>query len=272
MTIRPLTEAGIDEVVARLGFDARPTADLDGLRAVYGAWCLRVPFDNLRKLVALHHSMRELPGIDPADFFAAWLLTGAGGTCWPSNNALHALLTGLGFDARLHGASMFDAELNHGTTVVMIGGAEWLVDTSFLNVDPVPLVPGETAVVDYQGYVVTARPDAGGWLFDSPSPDPGRVVPCRLHRLMDHDETQAAYERSRVRSPFNAGIMCHTNDAGGVWMLRNGSLTRFDAEGATKRAVSDDEVDRFLIDHGGHSPQLVAEVRAVEAEAGDPES
>ena len=40
-----------ENVLLRLGFSQRPTPTLDGLCALYGAWCQRVPFDNVRKLI-----------------------------------------------------------------------------------------------------------------------------------------------------------------------------------------------------------------------------
>ena len=263
MSIKPLTVTGVDEVVRLLGFDVRPDPDLEGLRDVYRAWCRRVPFDNLRKLVALHFRFPEIPGIDPADFFAAWQLTGAGATCWGSNNALHALLVGLGFDARLHAASMMDGEVNHGTTLVAIDGMRWMADTSMHTDAPVPLVDGEPASVDHQGYVTSARPDPGGWLIDLATPDPEFRMPCRLHAETDHDATAAANEKSREWSPFNHGIMAAINDEGGTWMLKNNELTRIDRSGTSGSTLTDAEVDEFLVGTTGHLPQLVAEVRAI---------
>jgi N-hydroxyarylamine O-acetyltransferase len=263
MPIKSLSPAGIDEIVGLLGFDVRPNADLNGLEDVYRAWCRRIPFDNLRKLVALHHNHPEMPGIDPAEFFAAWQLTGAGATCWGTNNALHALLVGLGFDARLHAASMFDAEVNHGTTIVMVDGVRWLVDTSLHTDAPLALVAGEAFSVDHAGYVATAKPDPGGWLIECTTPDPDFRVLCRVLDQMDHGLVETANEMSRTSSPFNDGIMASINDESGRWRLRKSTLTRIESSRTVVRSLTDAEVDRFLIETTGHSPQLVAEVRGV---------
>lgn len=262
MSFRPLTETAIDEIVDRLGFDGRPAADLGGLHAVYSAWCRRVPFDNLRKLVALHFGMPELPGIHPDDFFAAWLLTGAGGTCWGSNNALHALLVGLEFDAALHAASMFDAEINHGTTIVTIDGERWLVDTALHGDVPAP-IRDEPTSVEHAGFVTSVRPDERGWVFECPTPDPAVRVPCRILGPMTHEFTLEAYERSRMSSPFNEGLMVGVNDATGVWMLKHNTLVRIESSGVTSTECTDADVDSWMADVAGHSPQLVAEVRAI---------
>ena len=263
MAIRPLSDTEIDEIVAKLGFASRPPADAAGLSAVYSAWCRTIPFDNLRKLVALHYGLPQIPGIEPSDFFAAWQLTGAGATCWGSNNALHALLTGLGFDARLMAASMFDGEKNHGTTIVAVAGRDVLVDTSVHGDVPLVMVDGETAAVDHGGYRSAVRQDDRGWLVEFPSGDGEGIVPCRLLAPMDHPATERANEKSRGWSPFNTAITVGINDATGVWKLRGSVLTRFDEAGVTSRELSDREVDDWLVEVSGHAPQLVAEVRAI---------
>jgi N-hydroxyarylamine O-acetyltransferase len=262
MPIKPLTSTAVDEIIERLGFSERPEPDLAGLGTVYSAWCRNVPFDNLRKLVALHYELPEIPGIHPDDFFAAWLLTGAGGTCWGSNNAIHALLIGLGFDASLHAASMFDAGLNHGTTIVVIDGERWLVDTAIHGDVPAP-IRSEPTSVEHAGFVTTVRPEGDGWVIDCPTPDPDVRIPCRLHDEMDHAFTLESNEKTRNDSPFNNGIMIGINDDTGVWMLKENQLARIGDGGATTSRLTDAEVDEWAIEVAGHSPQLVAEVRAV---------
>lgn len=269
MAIHPLTERGIDEIVDRLELGGRPALDADGLATVYRAWCRRVPFDNLRKIVARHFVLPEIPGIDPLDFFSAWQLTGAGATCWGSNNALHALLHGLGFDARLRAASMFDGDINHATTVVRVDETDWLVDTAVHSDRPLPLVAGQAATVDHEGYRTSVRPDPDGWLLDCPTPDPSFALPCRLHGAITHAETEAANEKSRDWSPFNNGICAQINDEGGSWLLNNTSLARVTRTGVDVRELNDAEIDEFLVETTGHLPALVAEVRAVlEVQAG----
>ena len=93
-------------MLAKLGV-ARPAPDRDGLAAVYGAWCRRVPFDNVRKMIHVRaEDPGPLPGDDPTEFFESWLAHGAGGTCWAGNGALFALLQALGFSASRGVATM----------------------------------------------------------------------------------------------------------------------------------------------------------------------
>src|SRR4029453_12915515 len=73
----------LEQVLSRLGLAERPAPTLDGLQTLYAAWCRKVPFDNVRKLIHIHnHDPGPLPGDDSTDFFDAWLTYGTGGTCW----------------------------------------------------------------------------------------------------------------------------------------------------------------------------------------------
>ena len=42
-----------ERVLERLGFSSAPPINLEGLRALYRAWCRHTTFDNLRKMTAL---------------------------------------------------------------------------------------------------------------------------------------------------------------------------------------------------------------------------
>ena len=53
----------VERVFAKLGFAAKPKPDRAGLEALYAAWCRHVPFDNLRKRIALGVGLaRSAPG------------------------------------------------------------------------------------------------------------------------------------------------------------------------------------------------------------------
>src|SRR6516162_994504 len=67
----------LEQVLSKLGLAERPAPTLDGLQTLYAAWCRKVPFDNVRKLIHLSsHTSGPLPGDDPAEFLAAWLAYG----------------------------------------------------------------------------------------------------------------------------------------------------------------------------------------------------
>src|SRR6476620_7105682 len=83
----------LSRVISRLELPNTLAIDLAGLTTVYAAWCRSVPFDNVRKMIAIRSGDNAaMPGLDAADFFENWLANGSGGTCWPSSNALFTLL------------------------------------------------------------------------------------------------------------------------------------------------------------------------------------
>src|SRR5687768_2695783 len=168
-------------VLERLGVSHSSAPDLDALRALYRAWCTHVPFDNVRKMIALRSGdTRPLPGSDAVDFFERWLSDGCGGTCWPTSNALYTLVSSLGFDARRRAGSMRDCgAVNHGSIEVSIDGRDWLIDSSMLTNEPLPLGAKPFANGDPIFGVEIDRTEGTHvvWFDIPPHPD---FYPCRL--------------------------------------------------------------------------------------------
>jgi len=263
-----LDPARRDAVLERLGFSGPPPVDLEGLTAVYGAWCSRVPFDNIRKLIALHGGRSgPLPGLGAEDFFDAWLAHGTGGTCWPSANALHALLDSTGFASRRVTASMFDkGEPSHGTTIVTIDGDEHLVDSSMLTGTPLPLDPAGPTVTPGEGFPHRARPVAEGWLFEFTRVAIDETLPCRT---LSPDATPLAffeerYEVSRTWSPFNDHLNVLTHRSGGAISHTSGHLYHRPSGAPIAELaggpISAEEVRASLIDEVGCSEAIVDEL------------
>lgn len=254
----------VEHVLERLGLDGPPTTDLHGLGDLYHRWCRAVPFDNVRKLLALRTAASgPLPGMDPDDFFDSWLRHGTGGTCWPSATALDALLRACGFDSRMVAASMGDTGVaTHGTTVVALDGAEWLVDTSMLTEVPVPLSPTDTTATGHDLLPTTAEPVAEGWVVTFPQASSASPIRCRTlgTGTAAADLCAARYEASREVSPFNATAVVRRNRPVAVVTVRgttrfHRTLQGFDAtevHGPERRAalveagLSEEIVDRVL--------------------------
>lgn len=138
-------------MLTRLSFSQRPDPTPGAWRALYGAWCLRVPFDNVQKLVHLQNDTpAPLLGTEAEDFLEAWLQHGTGGTCWAGSTALLDRLTALGFEAERGIATMLVAPglpPNHGTVRVQIANQHYLVDSSILFGEPLLLnEAGETRI------------------------------------------------------------------------------------------------------------------------------
>jgi N-hydroxyarylamine O-acetyltransferase len=246
-------------VVARLGLAGPPALDEAGLAAFYAAWCASVPFDNVRKMIALRtRPDGPLPGGDATDFFEHWLSHGVGGTCWPTSNALFALARSLGFRARRVAGSMRDLGIvNHGSVKVAVDGREWLVDSSSLTNVPLPL--GDGLFVHDDGMLaVEVEPTDGTHVVWTHTPPNSSYLPCRL--LIDpassHDYA-AGYEASRVQSPFNRRLYARRNRSNALIVLAGRTRFAKTAAGLAARDLSTDELCQALRDDIGLSPGLI---------------
>jgi arylamine N-acetyltransferase len=249
-------------VKAGLGLAEDLSPDLEGLRQVYAAWCARVPFDNIRKMISLHSGEEQLAGLDAADFFENWLEHGAGGTCWPSSNALFVLLLSLGFDARRVAGAMFDMpDINHGTIKVRIDGQDWMVDTSMLTYEPIELTH-EVVIRPGPVNAVEAEPENGSYVIWCDFPPLPEFIPCRLHHdPVDDEFYRERYEiYSRDQSPFNEKIYIRRGGPDGVGVLYgNGMFTRKPDGSLDYREFDRDSLCTYLVDEAGVSKKLVDE-------------
>ena len=257
----PLEPALAERVLAKLGFSRAPTLDLAGLRALYGAWCQRVPFDNVRKRIHLHEALPgPLPGDEPEDFFEAWLAHGTGGTCWAGNGALQALLESQGFAARRGYGTMLvrpDLPPNHGTVVVVVDGVELLADASMLFGEPLPLFDG--ARVEHPAWGVSLHRQDGK-LHVAWRPFHLRFD-CRLDVLeTSRAEFRERHEMTRSWSPFNGMLSARRNHDETVIGVSFGQLGAIDAAGALSLIPEPSPRERFdfLVGRLGISEEMAA--------------
>jgi len=259
----PLPTPLRDAVCARLGIAPAPPT-LDFLEAVYAAWCRRVPFDNVRKLIALREAAPPpLPGTQAADFFQHWLAHGTGGTCWSSSNALYMLVTALGFTARRIAGSMRDLGIiTHGSTVVTIDGRDWLVDSSALTQRPVPLFTGPYLDPD-PAFATTWTMDGDTHLLRfGAAPGPEHTV-CRfMIDYIDHAYLDAAHERSRGFGRFNEITYARRNVADGFLVLSSAVRYHRTADGTDVRSLNRDALLRSLADDFGIGPDVLQRYEA----------
>ena len=230
-----------------LGLNEELSQTFEGLAKVYSVWCRRIPFDNIRKMIDLSAGGR-LSGLDPDEFFENWLENGTGGTCWPSSNALCALLRSFGFDARRVAGSMYDlGSVNHGTVMVRIDGQDWLADTCMLTNRPIP-VNGELFVDNSRAATVEVEPDGDShviWYDFVPSP---AYVPCRL--LSDPATTELYEERyevfSRDYSPFNNRLYYRDGGPDGASVILGNVRFRRTDEGLDVQEFTRDGLCEYL--------------------------
>jgi hypothetical protein len=275
----PLEEDLRDAVLTALGFATVPETDLEGLTALYTAWCERVPFDNVRKLISLADAARD-PGPPPplaggraADFFTAWLAHRTGGTCWPSANALHALLVACGFESRRVAASMFETgEPSHGTTIVTIetdlGRRQHLVDTSMLTSVPLPLDPTADTAIRHPVFASQAQVVPEGWRFEFPLVNAVGTLPCRTlsPAAVGLPFFLERYEISRAWSPFNEQVSTRQSTAAGT-LVSYGGGRRYErtAGGVTDTELRGDALRVALVEEAGMSEQIVEQLFATYA-------
>ncbi|HYF50044.1 MAG TPA: arylamine N-acetyltransferase [Planctomycetota bacterium] len=246
-------------VLKRLGLLHTPSSDMKGLSAVYRAWCAAVPFDNIRKMIALRtQASGSLPGSDAIDFFEAWLAYGCGGTCWASNNALYTLLRSLGFQARPVAGSMRDVGvINHGSIKVALDRRDWLVDSSMLTNEPLPL--GSSVYISkdrvFGGEVEPVDGTHIVWMAVPPHDD---GFPCRLLQdPIDPAFQMKAYEASRSQSPFNERIYARRNRPDAMVVVRGPTRFQRSARGVERMDLSREQLCAVLCEEIGISETLV---------------
>lgn len=265
-------------MVERLGLSDRVSLDVSGLFEVYAAWCRNVPFDNVRKLIALRTGKTgPLPGNDATDFMEAFLAHGTGGTCWSSSNALFELVASFGFDARRIAGSMRDLGVpGHGSIKVLIDGRDWMVDSSMLTMFPIP-VTNEPYVNRDALFGIEVEPANDShliWFNTPPYPD---YFPCRL--LLDpvtYDFYVERYEISRTRGPFNHHVSIRYNRNGARSVLQGHTRHRTTRDdGLVSTDLARDEIVQELRDVVGLSEEIVkqwVECGALDAQYEVPEN
>ena len=239
---------------------------MEGLRALYAAWCHAVPFDNVRKLIHVRNAdPAPLPGSTPRDFFESWLRWGAGGTCWVVAGALHCLLESLGFPAQRGIATMLvvpHLPPNHGTVIVTFDGVRYLLDGGMLHGEPLRLDEMRETSIDHPAWGVRCAFDEGRWTV--------RWRPLHLHHGLDcRLETIGAtaeqyferYQNTRGWSPFNYELSVRLNQGGNVNGTAFGQWVTFGNDGSiASEPVSHQDRLRRLVEEIGLSEEIVARI------------
>jgi N-hydroxyarylamine O-acetyltransferase len=253
----------VERALSRLGFSSAPKPDRAGLDALYLAWCRNVPFDNVRKRIALAQGGSEpLPGGRPEDFLSAWLEHGTGGTCWPSSNGLHALVAACGFDVRRISGSMFDRnDHNHGSLIVRLDGAEWMVDSSIENDVPIPLERGVARAIDDPIHPIRVEPVGESFRVHWGMTQSTDTLPCRLMQdPVDEAFYLERYEISRGYSVFNNALYARKNFPGRLVSFIGRKRHEKTAGGVVSGELSDTELRGALVEELGYSEPIVAEL------------
>jgi arylamine N-acetyltransferase len=253
----------IERVLAALGMSRTPAPDFSGLGAVYGAWCRRVPFDNIRKRIHVQsQAASAFPGDTAEDFFNAWLKYRTGGTCWAGNGALCTLLDSIGFAARRGVGTMLarpDIPPNHGTVLVELDGKTYVVDASILHLEPLVLDERKATTIDHRAWGVACAKRDGHWYIRWRPLHAPDGFDCRIDRLSStRQEFQERHEQTRAWSPFNYELNARLIRGESMVGITLGRRIEFDAKGAhLERELTGDERKRVLVDEVGIGEEIV---------------
>ena len=257
----------VERVLEKLGLRQRPSADLAGLNTVYAAFCGNVPFDNIQKRIWFASSQTTpLPGGDPNGFFKNWLRHGTGGTCWPINGALYALVRALGFEARRIVGSVivkgYPRGANHGSVLVTLEKINYLVDAWMVSFKALPLVSGSPASTGSGIHDISAAPIGDsfeiysypGWLRDQP-------LPFRIeseYYPVDHAFFLARYALTKKMGFFNDAFFICRHFPDSILTLGRHSKFRVSADGTvTRTQPTEAERRAALIEEFGLSEEIV---------------
>lgn len=219
--VNRLDQELVASILKRIGLSAAPSIDFAGLREIYGAWCARIPFDNVAKLLALRAAPDgPLPPVSSQEFFERYLEHGTGGTCWTSSDALCSLLESVGFPARRVAGSMRDSGIvSHGSVTVTFGSDDWLVDSSLLTNEPLPLSDEIFTSDDPVFQFEVERVNGTHFIWSDVPPSPW-WIPCPI--LVDPATTdfyEFRWQASRHRGAFNERIYARRNRPGEMLII-----------------------------------------------------
>lgn len=251
----------IANTLSRLGLNPSLPPSAQALSSLYRSWCLHVPFDNIRKTTALFSGANgTLPGIEPSEFFESFLEHGSGGTCWATSNALYTLCKQCGFDALRGTASMFDmGNESHAVVIVRVDGRDWLLDSSLLTMNPLPLVKGESFVQQESVYCAEVDPEGDSFYVWAVAPPLEQMIVFRLlHKDVSEDVYRANYESSREMSVFNARLYVRRNYDDRIVNLLGNMRFELGPNGLQVSALSGDELVSELVGPLGYSTLLIS--------------
>jgi len=233
----------VARILSKLGLASPPTRDLAGLNRLYGAYCGSVPNDNIQKRIWLvGDKSTPVTGGDPVQFFENWLIHGTGGTCFPANGGLCALLRAVGFEANRISGSMIMEGIeqggNHGSVLVSLEETDYLVDSQIAFFTGLPLTPGHAASTGDGIHDVSAVPVAGGfnikWFPGSNRQEPLTMRPNLELGPVDHAFFLKHYAlsalRDRQRSPFNDALFISRHFPDAIIVVGRGNRTEISAD------------------------------------------
>ena len=150
-----------EKYLSLLGLEESPP-NLDFLRSIIKSHLIKVPFENVSKLLLKKRGINCIPvlreylnGVEKFNF---------GGTCYANNFYLNLLLNFLGYDVKLCGADMKSPDV-HLISIVTIDNREFIVDCGyaapFFNPLPRYLSYDYTLTFGDENYIIKPKDSKG---------------------------------------------------------------------------------------------------------------
>lgn len=220
-------EFPVSRLLARIGLDALPKADRQGLATLVDAFRQAIPFENFDTLAGIPVSCKL------ADIVDKILVNGRGGWCHELNQLFAETLRVAGFDvayrlARVGYRRPSFGPLTHLVMVVTLDAEQWLVDVGFGGpgpTEPMPLASegftgrqGERFRIDHEavGSITLHRLIEGDWvpLYQIQTIN---VLPVDI-------EMACHFTATSPLSPFRRIFMCAACDGEFTWTLEGDEL------------------------------------------------
>jgi arylamine N-acetyltransferase len=251
----------VNRILSKLDIPVPATADLISLQSLYAAWCYHLPFDNIRKMIALRTGgNKPLPGLDAEEFFENWLANGAGATCWPMANAFYELILSFGYKASRVAGYMLDLGiLNHGSVKVSVNKQEYFADAPLLLNVLLPLGQGIFIHNDPVTPVELEPKETSNLVWIKPLPG-NEYFYCRMiSDPVSYSLFEEGYEASRTGSIFNQRLYARRNHPGEMIVLWGNARFSKTVNGIEIRELSPDELCDALHKDIGISYPLINE-------------
>lgn len=245
-----------------LGISGSPTG-LEGLCALVRRHLIRVPFENVSKLMLYDREGAGRPVTIP-EFLDGIEHQDLGGTCYSSNPFLAELLQALGYDAVLLAADMSEPDV-HTSIRVRVDGRDYHVDVGYAAplFEPIP--------IDALPYELSFGHDR--YVLDRTAPGYELTLYTngeRRHGYVVHEPPRAtAYFHQTILKSFEPArtfMRClritRFIDSGGAIELRNRRLLQISGDSSTERQITSLEDLRQVVTRHFDMPRCPIE-RAV---------
>ena len=141
---------------------SRSEPNFDFLKRIVKAHLIKVPFENISKLIFKKQGMKYIPDLEL--FLEGIEKYNFGGTCYSNNYYLFLLLKEVGFEIKLCGADMKNPDV-HLISIVTVEGNEYIVDggyaAPFLNPLPRNLKEDYVVTLGYEKYIIKPKDEFG---------------------------------------------------------------------------------------------------------------